>query len=133
MFKAIILITEILLLCGCSASSRTTPEALNGRWEGVAQISGTNTKAFVDFSPDADGSLNATISVPDERLLSKPLINVHYKARQLHFELQASERKIIFDGSLRDGVIDGTVRGGDISTPLSLRHIGNAPPTPYAQ
>jgi len=132
MFKAIILITEIFLVCGCSASSRTAQETLTGRWEGVAQISGTKTKAIVDFIPDANGSFNATISVPDERLLGKTLTNVRYEPPHLHFELQASERTIIFDGSLRDGVIDGTVSGGDISTPLSLRHIGNAPPTPYA-
>src|SRR5437868_15339179 len=105
MFKAIILITEIFLLCGCSASSRTTPEALSGRWEGVAQISGTKTKAIVDFNPNANGPLNATISVPDERLLGKTLTNVRYEPPRLHFELQASEGTIIFDGSLRDGVI----------------------------
>src|SRR5450432_1041471 len=101
MFKAIVLLIEIFLLCGCSASSRSARETLRGRWEGVAQISGTKTKAIIDFTSDANGSLNATISVPDERLLGKFLINVHYEAPQLHFELQASERKIIFDGSLR--------------------------------
>ena len=133
MFKAIVLITEIFLLCGCSASSRTAQETLTGRWEGVAQISGTKTKAIVDFIPDANGPLKATISVPDERLLGKTLTNVRYEPPHLHFELQASERTIVFDGSLRDGVIYGTISGGGISTPLSLRHIGNAPPTPYAQ
>src|SRR3989442_15818323 len=132
MFKAIILITEIFLLCGCAASSRTAHESLTGRWEGVAQISGTKTKAIVDFIPDANGSFNATISVPDERLLGKTLTNVRYEPPHLHFELQASERTIIFDGSLRDRVIYGAVSGGDISTPLFLRHIGKAPPTPYA-
>jgi dipeptidyl aminopeptidase/acylaminoacyl peptidase len=99
----------------------------------VAQISGTKTKAIVDFTPDANGALKATISVPDERLLGKTLTNVRYEPPHLHFELQASERTIIFDGSFRGGVIDGTVSGGDISTPLSLRHMGDTPPTPYAQ
>jgi pimeloyl-ACP methyl ester carboxylesterase len=133
MFKPIILLTEIFLLCGCSASSRTAREALTGRWEGVAQISDKKTKAIVDFTPDANGSLNATISVPDERLLGKSLINIRYEPPQVHFELQASERKIIFDGSRNGKVISGTIRGGEISGPLSLRHTGNAPPPPYAQ
>jgi uncharacterized protein len=133
MFKPIILLTEIFLLCGCSASSRTAREALTGRWEGVAQISDKKTKAIVDFTPDANGSLNATISVPDERLLGKSLINIRYEPPQVHFELQASERKIIFDGSRNGKVISGTIRGGEISSPLSLRHTGNAPPPPYAQ
>ena len=114
MLKALILFTEIFLLCGCSASSRPAPETLTGRWEGLVQTSDTKTKAIVDFTPDANGSLNASISVPDERLLGKPLINVRYQPPQLHFELQASERKIIFDGSRSDEVISGTVRGGEI-------------------
>ncbi len=133
MLKAIILFTEICLLCGCSASSRTTPAALTGRWEGVAQLSDTKTKAIVDFTPDANGSLNATISVPDERLLGKPLINVHYEPPRVHFELQATERRIIFDGSRSGEVISGTIRGGEFSGPLSLRHTGVTPAAPYVQ
>src|SRR5256885_6489482 len=94
MFKAIILLTEIFLVCGCSASSRTAHDTLTGRWEGVVQFAGTKTRAIVDFTSDASASVNATISVPDERLLGKPLSNVRYESPQLHFELQASERKI---------------------------------------
>src|SRR2546423_14203769 len=107
MFRTIILLTEIFLLCGCSASSRTAREALTGRWEGVAQISDKKTKAIVDFIPDANGSLNATLSVPDERLLGKRLINIRYEPPQVHFELQVSERKIIFEGSRNGEVISG--------------------------
>jgi pimeloyl-ACP methyl ester carboxylesterase len=133
MFKAIILLTEIFLVCGCSASSRTARDAPTGRWEGVVQIGDTKTKAIVDFTLDASGSLSATISVPDERLLGKPLSNVRYEPPQLHFELQASERKIVFDGSRRNEIISGTIRGGEFSGPMSLRHTGTTPSTPYAQ
>ena len=131
--KLISLLGLILLLHGCSAVSRTAQKTLTGRWEGVVEISGTKAKAIVDFTPAANGSLNATISVPDERLLGKPLINVRYDPPQVHFELQATERKITFDGSRSDEVISGTIRGGDYSGPLSLRFIGVTPPTPYVQ
>jgi uncharacterized protein len=133
MYKPIILFALISLLQGCSAASHPTQLTLTGRWEGVAEISGTKTKAIVDFTQDANGSVKATISVPDERLLGKPLINVRYEPPQVHFELQAAERKITFDGSLGDGVISGTISGGYYSGPLSLRHMGDTPPTPYAQ
>src|SRR5260370_24360689 len=133
MFRAVILLTEIFLLWGCLAASRATPEALTGRWEGVAEIRGTKTKAIVDFTPNANGSVSATISVPEERLLSKPLINVRYEPPHVHFELQATERRIIFDGSRNAEVISGTVVGCESSSPLSLRHTGITPPTPYAQ
>jgi dienelactone hydrolase len=132
MFKPIILLALISLLHGCSASYRT-PEALTGRWEGIAETPSATTKAIVEFTQNADGSLSATISVPDERLLGKPLINLRYEPPHVHFELQASERKIIFDGSRNGEVISGTVNGGETSGPISLRHVGIVPPTPYAQ
>jgi len=133
MYKPLIQLTLVLLLQGCSASSHTTPEALEGRWEGVAEIPGKKTSAIVDFTQNANGSLSATISVPDERLLGKLLINVRYEAPKVHFELQTSERKIIFDGSRHGEDISGIVGGGEFSGPLSLRHTGITPPTPYAQ
>lgn len=133
MHKLISLLGLILLLHGCSASSGTAQRILTGRWEGVVEISGTKTRAIVDFAPGANGSLSATISTPDERLLSKPLINVRYEPPQVHFELPASERKIIFDGSRSGEIISGTIRGGEFSGPLSLRHMGVTPPTSYAQ
>jgi len=133
MYKLISLLGLILLLHGCSSVSRTAQEALTGRWEGVAQIADTKTRAIIDFTQNANGSLSATISVPDERLLSKPLINVRYEPPKVHFELQTSERKIIFDGSRNGEDISGTVGGGQFSGPLFLRHTGTTPPTPYPQ
>lgn len=132
MFKAILLLSGISLLCGCSASSLTSPGTLAGRWEGVTEIRRTETKAIVDFTLDANGALNATISVPDERLLGKPLINVRYEPPQLHFELQTGERTIIFDGTRNAEAISGTIRGGEVSAPLSLQHTGATPRPPYA-
>src|SRR5712691_3992662 len=131
MYKPIILLASVLLLLGCSASSRQTPKALTGRWEGFAEIPGTKTRAIVDFTQNANGSLSATISVPDERLLSKPLINVRNKPPKVHFELQTSERKIIFDGSRNGEDISGTVGGGQFSGPLFLRHTGITTTHPY--
>jgi len=132
MLKAIILSTQLLLLCGCSPSSPAAQQELTGRWEGVAEIQDKKTKAIIDFAGES-GNLRAVISVPDERLLSKPLINVRYEAPEVHFELQTSERTIIFDGSRNGEVISGTLRGGEFNGPLSLRHVGTVPPTPYKQ
>src|SRR5712691_5321669 len=133
MSPPIILLTLVLLLQGCSASSRKTPEALTGRWEGIAEIPGKKTKAIVDFTQDPGQPLRAVISVPDERLLGKPLIKVRYEPSKVHFELQTSERLIIFDGSRNGEVISGTIGGGEFSGPLSLRHTGITPPASYAQ
>src|SRR5712692_10113172 len=128
MYKLIILLALVLSLHGCSASSRTEQDARASRWEGVAEIHGTKTKAIVDFTQNTNRSVSAMISVPEGRLLSKPLTNVRYEPSKVHFELQTSERKIIFDGSRNGEVISGTVGGGEFSGPLSLRHTGNTPP-----
>jgi hypothetical protein len=87
---------------------------------------------MVDFTGGI-GDLNAAISLPDDRLLGKPLTNVSYQPPYLHFELQASERTILFDGTRKGEIISGTIRGGDISAPLSLQYVGSVPPTPYKQ
>ena len=93
MVRAIILSTQVLMLCGCSASSPPTHEEITGRWEGVAEIQGKETKAVVDFSGET-ANLLAVISVPDERLLSKPVINVRYDSPKVHFELLTCERQM---------------------------------------
>jgi pimeloyl-ACP methyl ester carboxylesterase len=131
MYKAIVLIAAISLLHACSSLLHSA-ETLGGRWEGVVEISGTK-RTIVDFTEDSNGSLSATLDVPDERLLGKPLTNVRYDPPRVHFELLATERKITFDGTRKGDVISGTVSGGEISSPLSLRHTGIVPATPYAQ
>ena len=62
--------------------------------------------------------MRAVISVPDERLLGKPLINVRYEVPKVHFELQTSERTIIFNGSRNGDEISATIRG------VSARFLG---------
>jgi tetratricopeptide (TPR) repeat protein len=130
-FKAIFLLAAISLLHACSSLPHSA-ETLGGRWEGVVDISGTKS-AIVDFTEDPNGSLSATLDVPDERLLGKPLTNVRYDPPKVHFELQATERKITFEGTRKGEVISGIISGGEISGPLSLRHTGSVPATPYAQ
>ena len=132
MFRVIILSTQIFLVWGCSSSSRATPQEIIGRWEGVAEIQNKKTKAIIDFT-GGTGNLNAVISVPDERLLGKPLTNISYQSPHLHFELQTIERKIIFDGSRNGEVVSGTIRSGEISAPLSLQHVGTVPLVPYKE
>jgi dipeptidyl aminopeptidase/acylaminoacyl peptidase len=99
----------------------------------VTDIPGSRTKAIVDFERDANGSVSASISVPGERLLGKPLTRLRYEPPHVHFELSAPERTIVFDGARDGDVLSGTLHGGDVSGPLSLRRTGDVPSVPYAQ
>ena len=121
----------VLTLIGCSGSPARL-DSLEGRWGGVANAGPTPTKATVDFAQDSEGRLGARLSVPDERLLSKPLINVRYHSPDVHFDLKTSERVISFDGVRQGRVISGFMTG-EARTPLRLEYAGSAPLTPYAQ
>ena len=135
MYKPITLLAITALLCNCSAPSRPKEASLAGRWEGVARIPGHKTQVVIDFflSGSENGTLTATISLPAERLLGKPLVNVRYLPPQLHFELQATEQRIVFDGDRNGDTIDGVVHGGNVEGPFSFRRTGDVPSTPYSQ
>ena len=131
--KAPWLLAPMLALSSCLAVSHGRSERLDGRWEGVADLASTRTKAIVDFVRGADGALGASISVPDERLLSKPLLNVRYRFPSVHFDLRTSERVIAFDGTRKGNIITCSVRGGDTKASLRLERVGEVPRTPYTQ
>ncbi len=144
MYKAITLLAMTALLCNCSASSRAKEEPLAGRWEGVAEVPGHHAQVVIDFflrggenrSDSIQGSeerLTATISLPAERLLGKPLVNVRYLPPHLHFELQAAEQRIVFDGQRNGDTIAGAVHGGSVEGPFSFRRTGDVSSPPYFQ
>ena len=143
MYKAITLLAIASLLCGCAAPPHATQESLAGRWEGVADIPGHKTQVLIDFSrgdftredvtQGSNGTLDATISLPGERVLGKPLINVRYLSPHIHFELQATEQHIVFDGERNGDTMVGAVHGGDVEGPFSFRRTGDVPSTPYFQ
>ena len=135
MYKPIALLAMTALLCNCSAPFRAKEESLAGRWEGVAEVPGHKTQAVIDFfvSGSENKTLSATISLPAERLLGKSLVNVRYLPPRLHFELQATEQRIFFDGVRNGDTMDGAVHGGNLEGPFSFRRTGNVPRTPYSQ
>ncbi|MBI3450856.1 MAG: alpha/beta fold hydrolase [Acidobacteria bacterium] len=99
----------------------------------MAEVDGKLTRVTVDVTRGADGPPVAVLSVPDERLLSKPLSRLRWEPAGVHFELQAPEQTIVFDGAPDGGGIAGTLRGGNVSAALAFRRVGPVPAPPYTE
>lgn len=123
----------MLALCGCAPPARQGDSPLTGRWEAVSTFDGRAVHVGIDFSQPSEGPLSATISVPDERLLGKPLVNVRAEGERVHFELQASERRVIFDGTREGDSLTGDLDNGKLRSSLVFRRASDAPPVPYRQ
>jgi len=80
-------------------------EGLEGRWEGEISIPGPTGLPFaVDMTASGDG-LRATIDI--QGVSGLPLSNVVLDAGRIHFELNSPIGLAVWDGEVRDGVIEG--------------------------
>jgi len=77
--------------------------------------------------------VSAVIGAPGERWLGKPLSRVAWEPARVHFELATPDRTIVFDGKPDGEAIAGTLRGGTVSTALTLRRVGPVPAPPYLE
>ena len=78
---------------------------LEGRWEGEISIPGPTALPFaVDMTASGD-VLRATIDI--QGVSGLPLSNVVLDADRIHFELNSPIGLAIWDGEVRDGVIEG--------------------------
>ena len=78
---------------------------LEGHWEGAISIPGpTNLPFAVDMTASGDG-LRGTIDI--QGVSGLPLSNVVLDAGRIHFELDSPIGLALWDGEVRDGVIEG--------------------------
>ena len=78
---------------------------LEGHWEGAISIPGpTNLPFAVDITASGDG-LRWTIDI--QGVSGLPLSNVVLDAGRIHFELDSPIGLALWDGEVRDGVIEG--------------------------
>ena len=81
------------------------PADLEGRWEGAISIPGPTDLPFaVDMTASGDG-LGGTIDI--QGVSGLPLSNVVLDAGRIHFELDSPIGLAIWEGEVRDGVIEG--------------------------
>ena len=91
------------------------PADLEGRWEGAISIPGPTDLPFaVDMTASGDG-LRGTIDI--QGVSGLPLSNVVLDAGRIHFELDSPLGLAIWEGEVRDGVIEGEfTQSGTVET-----------------
>ena len=83
------------------------PAVLEGRWEGVNILPGVGQLPFtVTLHVSADG-LQGTMDIPDQGAFSLGLSGIVFQSVRLHFELSTPIGLAVWEGELRDEVIEG--------------------------
>ena len=90
---------------GVSGAADGGPADLQGRWEGAISIPGPTDLPFaVDMTASDDG-LRGTIDI--QGVPGLPLSDMTLDAGRIHFELNSPLGLAVWDGEVRDGVIEG--------------------------
>ena len=83
------------------------PAVLEGRWQGVNILPSVGQLPFtVTLHVSADG-LQGTMDIPDQGAFSLGLSGIVFQSVRLHFELNTPIGLAVWEGELRDEVIEG--------------------------
>jgi hypothetical protein len=108
----------VVSLLAVPATARAQSVDPSGHWEGAITIPGGEIPFQVDLSKNAQGTVAATYSRPENNLNGLPLANVSLDGRKIKFELTV-DGGVKFYGTLD---ADGKIIAGDVTARL-----GNAP------
>jgi dipeptidyl aminopeptidase/acylaminoacyl peptidase len=123
-FLAILLV--LVSLQGCGGAN----DAIVGRWQGDVVLPAETTRMILDFSQTRTG-LAGRMSLPDHRLLGKPLKSVRQDGAVLSFVIPARQGDLRFSGRIGAQSISGVATDANHSIPIQLRRAGATPPPPY--
>lgn len=90
---------------------------ISGDWKGKLEVQGTSLTLVFHIS-DKDGTLSATLDVPDQGAMGLPLSDVTFENNILKVSQKQAGLKYI--GTLNAGKIEGTFYQGGLELPLSL-------------
>ncbi len=103
---------------------------VDGRWEGAIQVMGGALNISVDFKAAPEGA-QATIDIPQQGARALALTAVRVDLPKVHFELPAGPGLAVFDGALKDGVIQGSFKQEGVEGSFELKRATPEPPPPY--
>ncbi len=122
----------IVLVVGISVSYAEDPAT--GHWEGHIEIPGQSLAVKVDLAID-DTDWNGTIDIPAQGAKGLPLSEIHVaeegEGMRVTFSIRGVPGNPTFDGTLQDGVINGTFSQGGVTFGFRLsREIVSGPVRP---
>ena len=127
-----IIFIVIVLVLGISASY--AEDRATGHWEGHIEIPGQPIAVKVDLAID-ESDWNGTIDIPAQGAKGLPLSEIHVaeegEGMRVTFSIRGVPGNPTFDGTLQDGVINGTFSQGGVTFGFRLsREIVSGPVRP---
>lgn len=124
MKKTVALISLVLFVLTSSAVIGYAGKGIEGVWEGTIEVQGTSLGVTIKITKGDDGTLSATIDIPDQGAVDMPLDNVTFEDNTFSFDLLAANGS--YEGKLKESGddIEGTWSQGGASIPLNLKRKG---------
>ncbi|HEY6119243.1 MAG TPA: alpha/beta fold hydrolase [Pyrinomonadaceae bacterium] len=134
MKSMIVLGAFALLFCGFRVSSRAAQISLEGSWVGEFRLANQSRFTKVNFKTEKEG-IKATIDLPtfSSSLTSLDLKRVSFDSSHVHFELDGSSGRLVFDGQLKTDEISGEVRQGEARGTFQLLRLARIEPQHLAK
>lgn len=95
------------------------PEEFAGHWEGALQIPGAELTILVDLTREGD-QWSGTIDIPMQGAKGMKLSDIRVEPPAVHFAIAGVPGDPIFDGTLADSRITGTLRQSGNQVPFYL-------------
>lgn len=104
-------------------------EPILGRWQGTTVVMGHELDFQLDFK-ETNGTLSATIDIPAQGAKGVALSNVRWNDSQVHVELPAGPGLAVWEGSLKEGKLQGKFTQGGAEGTFTLSRPDNRPKAP---
>ena len=121
---SLIVATACFMLSASSSALAQAVDAIEQQWVGRFEMNGASLTFTLLLTPDADGKMSGTISIPFQNVEEMALGEVVFKSRQVTLTVPPPT-DAVFSGSLSaDGkVVEGTMTQGENEFPFTLERV----------
>jgi len=123
-----IVLAALLCLAAASLSLLSQEKkGIEGTWEGVLNVEGTDLRVVFKINKEADGALTAVMDSPDQGAMDIPLDTVTFDDGTLRLEWEAAQAS--YEGKMNEdgSEIEGAWEQGGVSLPLVVKRADKAP------
>ncbi len=121
--KSAVIIAALVTLLFSTIAFPSSNEIIEGAWQGILKVSGTELRIVFKISEQSDGVLTASMDSPDQGAKDIPVDEVIFENDNLRLEIKSAV--VIFEGKLQDDnlSIEGEWKQSGQSFPLVLERV----------
>ncbi len=121
--KRAVIIAALVTLLFSTIAFPSNNEIIEGAWQGILKVSGTELRIVFKLSQGPEGILTATMDSPDQGVKDIPVDEVIFENGNLRLEIKSA--MVIFEGKLQDDglSIEGEWKQSGQSFPLVLKRV----------